>query len=81
MTIVLFLKLQSDLLLQYAVCILRMQRKDENLRNDQGDIYTKRRSERTLIYPRFQLHGLDPGMHLENSLQKVSKIVAKNHNH
>ena len=58
-----------------------IQRKNDNLRNEQGDTYTNRKSERTLIYPWFLLHVLDLRVLLGNSLGKVSSILGKNHNH
>ena len=52
-------------------------KKNETLRNEHGVIYIKRQLERTLIYLRFLRSGLDPRVHLVNSLWKVCNIVGK----
>ena len=62
----------------YILCI---QRKNNNLRDEKGDTYTIRQSDRNLIYLWFLLHGVDLWVLLGNCLQKVSNIVSKNHNH
>ena len=52
-------------------------KKNGNLRNEQGVKCIKGKSEITLIYLRFLRSGLDPRVHLVNSLWKVCNIVGK----
>ena len=77
--LVLFLKLQSDLLLRYVYSMYP--KKKMTIWETNKDIYTNRQSEKNLIYPWFLLYGVDLRVLLGNSLQKVSNIVGKNHNH
>ena len=65
-----------------SVCIFyAYKEKSDNLKNEQGDTYTNKQSERPLIYPRFLLHDVDLRVLLGRSLQRVRCIVGKNHNH
>ena len=56
-------------------------KKTQKFGNEQGFINRKEESERTLMYLLFPLSGIDPRVHLGNSLWKVSNVVAKYHRH
>ena len=65
-----------------SVCIFYVSKvKSNNLRNEKGYIDTKRESERILIYPWLFVHNVDLRVLLGSSLQKVSSVEGKSHNH
>ena len=68
------------------VCLFyvwKLKKNKQKLRNEQGVIYMKRIQKKNfqLIYRPFLYNGLDPRVHLEDYLWKMSNIVGKNHRH